>query len=295
MSGRSARVSIGIPAYNAERFIRETLDSIVGQSFGGLEIIISDNASTDGTADICREYAAKDSRIRYVRNARNVGAARNFNRVVELATAEYFKLANADDVCAADLVSKCVAVLDQNPEVVLCYGQTVLIDADGRALRMYEDGLDLRQPGARKRFGLAMSRTGLVNVLQGVLRTQALRRTGLLGSYVGSDVVLVAELALHGQFYELRERLFYRRLHGRAFSSLRSTESQQAYVDPGVKHAKGLHFWKLYREYVRAIGRAPLRAGEKARLLYLLMRRGITARNVLASELSEALRGMLGR
>ena len=77
------RVSVGVPVYNGERFIRQTLDSLVDQSFKDLEIVISDNASTDGTAAICEEYARRDDRIRYVRNERNVGLAKNFNRVVE--------------------------------------------------------------------------------------------------------------------------------------------------------------------------------------------------------------------
>src|SRR5438128_3187989 len=108
-------VSLGLPVFNGEAFLVQVLESILAQTYGDFELIISDNASTDATPDICRVYAARDPRIRYVRNATNVGAARNFNRVFQLSTGEYYKLANADDVCAPTLVERCVAVLDTHP------------------------------------------------------------------------------------------------------------------------------------------------------------------------------------
>ncbi len=288
-------VSIGIPVYNGERFIRETLDSIVGQTFENTEIIISDNASIDGTEEICREYAGKDRRIRYVRNAINIGSAPNFNQVVMLSSGQYFKLANADDLSAPDLVARCFAVLDHEKDVALCYGRTSLIDESGRELGPYEDRLDLRSPDVRDRFRLVLREIGLVNVLQGVVRSDALRRTGLLGSYLGSDVILVAELALYGQFRELPDRLFFRRMHGAAFSSLKTDESRRAYVDPRRQPRITLYWWRHYLEYMRAIVRAPLAAGVKRGLVYDVVRRGISARRTLLRELVGGVGQMVGK
>jgi glycosyltransferase involved in cell wall biosynthesis len=283
------RVTIGIPVYNGEKYLEETLRSIQAQTFRDFELVISDNASADRTQDICRAYAADDPRIRYFRNPSNIGLAKNFGRVVELATARYFKLANADDISAPTLVEKCVEVLDRAPDVVLCYGQTILIDGQGAVLRPYEDRLNLAESGAARRFDTALRRIGLVNVLQGVMRTAALRRTGLLGSYLGSDVVLVAELALYGKFTEIPERLFYRRIHDGAFSSLGSAARQRAYVDPRRTQGLHFHFWRHLGEHLRAIFRAPVPLREKLQLLYVVARRAITSRGVLVHELSDAM------
>src|ERR1035438_9843576 len=92
------RVSIGLPVYNGENYLDPALNSILRQDYSDLELIISDNASTDATGNICREYAAKDPRIRYYRNETNIGASANFNCLVKLARGEYFKWAAHDDV-----------------------------------------------------------------------------------------------------------------------------------------------------------------------------------------------------
>lgn len=160
---RTPRVSVGMPVYNGERFVGQALDSLVAQSFTDLEIVISDNASDDGTAAICAEYVRRDARVRYVRSAHNVGLAKNFERVVALSAGHYFKLANADDLCSPDLVARCVEVLDRDPEVVLCYGKTTLIDGEGQTLRPYEDRLGLRSASVAERFRQVLDRVGLVN------------------------------------------------------------------------------------------------------------------------------------
>lgn len=273
-----------MPVYNGERFVGQALDSLVAQSFTDLEIVISDNASDDGTAAICAEYARRDARIRYVRSARNVGLARNFQRVVALSTGHYFKLANADDLCGPDLVARCVEVLDRDPEVVLCYGKTTLIDGEGRTLRPYEDRLGLVSPSVTERFRQVLDRVGLVNVLQGVMRTEALRRTALIEGYLGADMVLVVELALHGRFHELPDRLFRRRIHDQAFST-RAHADQQALWEPQARRRIELYLWRHYLGYLRAIARTRLPSATKLRLAAVVARRSIAARRALAREL----------
>jgi len=124
-------VSIGMPIYNAEKFLRQALDALLGQTFGDFELIISDNGSTDGSEAICREYASKDSRIKYYKNETNLGAAKNFNRVFELSRGEYFKWASHDDICDPEYLERCVELLDRNPAVVLCYPKANTIDEQG--------------------------------------------------------------------------------------------------------------------------------------------------------------------
>ena len=105
------QVSIGMPVYNGEKFIREALDSLLAQTFTDFELIISDNASMDGTEAICREYAERDQRIRYVRQAENRGPAANFRFVLDEAVGEYFMWAAADDVWTSRFIENCSQML----------------------------------------------------------------------------------------------------------------------------------------------------------------------------------------
>ena len=98
------RLSVGLPVYNGENYLAESLEALLGQSYEDFELIISDNASTDGTADICRRYGKQDSRIRYIRQPRNIGLAPNHNFVFEQSRGEFFKWAAADDLYGRDLL-----------------------------------------------------------------------------------------------------------------------------------------------------------------------------------------------
>jgi glycosyltransferase involved in cell wall biosynthesis len=287
-------VSVCVPVYNGELFLRETLDSILAQTFQDCEIVISDNASTDLTPEICKQYAARDPRIQYSRNEINIGANPNFNRLVRLARAPYFKLANADDLCHPDLLARCVAVLDRHPDVVLCYGRTRLIDAGGSSLGDYDDGLDLPSPSAPARFRAAIERIALVNVLHGMLRTNVLRKTSLISSYPGADTVLVAELALHGKFFELPERLFFRRMHAAAASGLKGGDERQAYVCPAASTKYGaLRMTRSHLGYLSALLRAPLTPRERVALLCWVSRSAVRCRHDIARELLHVVRSSL--
>src|SRR5579859_2443011 len=123
-----ALVSIGMPLYNAERYLVEALDSLLAQDYSNLEVIISDNASSDGTEAICRNYAARDVRIAYHRSEVNHGAVWNFNRVFELAAGDYFMWAAYDDTRAPTFVSACVTALEGRPEAALCCTGVGFID-----------------------------------------------------------------------------------------------------------------------------------------------------------------------
>ena len=100
MTSEKPRISVGMPVYNGEAYIEIAIQSVLDQSFGDFELLISDNASTDRTEEICRDFAAQDPRIVYSRNEENIGAAPNYNRLVDVASADYFRWSNADDVLA---------------------------------------------------------------------------------------------------------------------------------------------------------------------------------------------------
>jgi len=130
----SPPLTIGLPVYNGQNYVSESLDSLLAQTYTDFELIISDNASTDSTEEICRDYAARDSRIRYVRQPVNIGAAPNHNYLVQAAHGRLFKWAAHDDLFAPKLVERCIEALDQ-PEVILAHAYMGIVDerlnADG--------------------------------------------------------------------------------------------------------------------------------------------------------------------
>ena len=146
------RLTIGLPVYNGERYLAESIESLLGQSYTDFELIISDNASTDDTSRICERYAKQDSRIRYYRQPRNVGLAPNHNFCAEQARGEFFKWAAADDLYHRDLLLRCVEVLDERPEVVLVHSYTAMIDGDGAVFQANAYRLNTAAPRASDRF-----------------------------------------------------------------------------------------------------------------------------------------------
>lgn len=263
------RLSVGMPVFNGEKYLAESLRSLLVQEFEDFELIISDNASTDRTEEICREYASKDRRIQYHRLDTNYGAAANYNRVFELARARYFKWAAHDDVCAPSYLGRCVTILDGSRSgPVLTYGKTVLIDEDGAVIRNYEDHLDLRSALPHQRFRSLLQNLVLCNALVGVIRSDALRATRLIQGFAASDVVLLAELALRGEFWEIPEPLFFRRVQRAQSPSGGETPSHKqgdssvqavaAWFAPGKRRQVALPRMRLLVEHVRAIHRAPL-------------------------------------
>jgi glycosyltransferase involved in cell wall biosynthesis len=266
MGENKPRVSIGLPVRDGENYLAETLDSILAQTYSDFELTISDNASTDGTEEIGRAYAARDERIRYFRNEKNLGAAENFNRVLELSAGEYFKWAAHDDLCAPEYLALCVEILDREPEVVLCYPRTRIIDGQGEFVEDYFDGFHLDSPKPNVRFRDVFRAPGLCNPVFGLMRARVLERTALIGNYAASDRVLLGELALHGQFYEVPEYLFLRRGHPQRSLAANVTDGEiAAWFDPAMRGKVLLPRWRRLLEYLRAAQRAPLSQTERIR------------------------------
>jgi glycosyltransferase involved in cell wall biosynthesis len=220
------RVSIGVPVFNGANFIREALDSLLDQSFRDFEIIISDNDSVDDTPEICAVYAQADDRIRLTRHPCNRGAAWNYNFVFKQARAPYFKWASHDDVCKPSFLKRCVEVLDNRPDVVLCFTNTTIIDAHSKPCQIYRNQLHLQHSNPAQRFRSCLFRRATEsNAIFGLLRVSALEQTRKIDNFVGSDNILLAQLALLGCFYEIDDALFLRRDHPE--TSLRANPSQR--------------------------------------------------------------------
>lgn len=229
-NGPVARLSIGLPVYNGEKLLPLALDYLLAQTFHDFEIVISDNASIDSTPQICRDYASRDRRIRYIRNEINLGAIANFNRTFELSSAPLFKWAAHDDLHQSNYLESCVRILDDDPTIVLAHSGTAFIDDDGQvfpfdaATETYIDPrTDTRQrpdsaaigdsPAAIERFRHVLFRARWGSHMFGVIRRDALAQTQLLLNFVSSDRAMLAELALLGRFRSVPDRLYLRRIH----------------------------------------------------------------------------------
>lgn len=262
MSGKRPRVSIGMPVFNADKYLEEALDSILSQTYSDFELIISDNASNDRTREICTAYAAADERIQYHRNRTNLGAARNFNRVFEMSTGEYFKWASYDDVLGPAYLSRCVEILDRDPLVVACHSKTGRIDEHSELVSVYEEYQYLRLTSNRphERFFDLIRLNHSCNIVFGLMRSSALEKTSLIGPYPASDRPLLAQLGLMGQLYEIPEILFYRRDHPETTWRVWGESPEViTWYDPTKAKQISLPYWRLFWEYRASIGRIPLK------------------------------------
>jgi glycosyltransferase involved in cell wall biosynthesis len=256
MSTQHPRVSIGLPVYNGENFLAEALDSLLAQTFTDFELIISDNASTDKTREICEAYAAQDARIHYYCNETNIGGSRNFNRVFEMARGTYFKWAAHDDICAPTFLERCVEVLDNDPEVILCWPRGQSIDTYGNALETFPPKPMLNSSQAHERFHECINVPHELASIFGVMRTEVLQKTRLMGHYPSSDRVLLGELSIRGRFYEVPEVLFLNRNHAKRFSrAFPGHHAYQEWFEPSRKKKITFPHWRILFEHFMSASR----------------------------------------
>lgn len=254
-------VFIGLPVYNGETYLAGALDCLLAQTFGDFTVFVSDNASTDGTAEIARAYAARDPRVVYHRHETNLGAAPNFNYCVERAEGTYFKWMAHDDLCEPTYLERCVAVLDADPGAVLCHARVRHLDAENRVGEAYARELTFADPDPAVRFARAMALDHACVTVFGVMRLDTLRRTARIGPFVGSDRPLLAELALHGRLEYVPEALFLWRDHPGRSVKLLNRRARLAWFDA---RAKGV--WaSLFTRQLLANQKAALRVPEGAR------------------------------
>ena len=156
-------VSIGVFLHNEDRFLRESLASLQAQDYPNLEIVVSDNCSTDHTDEICRQMGQGDPRINYERQEQNIGVAANSIRVLERANGKYFMWASGHDLWSPNLVSACVVSLQEHPDAALAYASSSWIDSDGQPLDKESGWYDTRgmDPSAGRRVPKGAAMAGL--------------------------------------------------------------------------------------------------------------------------------------
>jgi hypothetical protein len=277
--GVSLPLTIGLPVYNGQNYVSQSLDSLLAQTYPDFELIISDNASSDGTEEICRDYAARDCRIRYVRQPANMGAALNHNYLVQAARGKLFKWAAHDDLFAPKLVERCIEALDDQPELILAHAYMGIVDEGGKCVKIYDYRLATDSPRASERFRSLMFTEG-GDDFYGVIQTGVMRRIAPHNSYHNAGRKLIAELSLYGPFHQVPETMFWRREHPGRGDNLGSIQRVCTNLDP---RRKGQSAARLVAEMVAAypiaISRAPLSAAERRRC-YQVYAEWIAARTV---------------
>lgn len=271
-SNSMPRVALGMPVYNGQKYLCAALESILEQAYRNFELVICDNASTDSTETICREFAARDRRIRYVRNPTNLGAHPNYNRTFELSSGKYFKWVPHDDVLDPHYLEACVAALEQHPDAVLC--QTDLDFIDGEGKRIGVCGTDLGEAAAPKvktRFAAAILNAHNCYEVMGLYRRSILETSMLLKSFHGADRALIAELTLRGRFLHVSEPLLRVRDHKDRYTRAHVRPQERAvWHDAKLKGKHSFPTWHLYGEYWRMVLQARVQPSEKVAALLTL-------------------------
>lgn len=275
MSQTPPRLSIGLPVYNGEDFLPHAIDSILAQTFTDFELIVSDNASTDGTRAICEAYAKRDARVRYHRNDVNIGATQNWYLVHKLSTAGYFASAAHDDVYEPDYMRSCIEVLDKDPSVVVCHAKTMTIDEHGALLGPIDIEVDTMSPRPHERLRQLLTVDYMCIQLYGVMRSAALARAQVFQGYYGCDRNMLLELCLMGKIAEVPRHLFRHRLFAGALGVIvqsGKSAAEMTAIDPGTDWRRRSVGSILWRNYFRSVARLVSPFGERLRCYVELVR-----------------------
>lgn len=250
-----ALVSIGLPVYNGIAYLAEAIDSLLAQTYRRFELIISDNASTDGTSELCERYARSDDRVRYSRLDANIGGVHNHSRVVQLARGEYFMWASSDDRWDLRYIERCIELLQADPGLVLAYTLNATMNENGEPTGVYTPGYRLDTDDVVERFRQLTQTDNPIEPFYGLMRRDALMKTTPLRLHPGFDRFVLMELGLQGRFRQLAQPLYIRRIHTnqsvRAFPGL---HARYRWINPNA--SKRLFVWPFLEYAVRYSGAA---------------------------------------
>lgn len=285
-----AKVTVGMPAYNGEKFIADAIQCVLDQSYKDLVLLISDNASTDATEDICRDLAGRDERIVYVRHEKNLGATANYNFLAQQASSEYFKWHSCNDLLSRDMIERCVAALDAHDDVALVYAKTRLFVESLADARAYGEDPLADQDNALHRFIHVIDDMALNNIMNGVLRLDALRRTSMLREFFYADRTMMAELALQGKLVEDRECQFYRRMDEESATQMKSEDEVLKHFDPSWKRPLPFTNWRVYWSFLTGLWASDIGVGPATSGSLKVARRAWWSKSHLVADIRDFFR-----
>jgi glycosyltransferase involved in cell wall biosynthesis len=258
-------VTIGCAVYNGEATLRRALAAVVGQDYSNLEILLTDDCSTDGSRQIYEEFASTDPRIKIHRNPKNVGITETFNRLIREATGKYFMLADQDDIRDTSFVRKAVAALEADEDAVLCHSHTGVFMGDPNDVKYLitlhgVDGVSsrvLRYYNFLKYFA--------DTAVYGLFRSEVLKSTTLFRRDLGSANALLFESLLRGKFIQIPEVLYF--YSARGVKNRPDIDAEYERCNPGKKRPLlYLPFLVLALNQTKDIRRSPVRWLEKLEL-----------------------------
>ena len=259
-------VSIGLPCYNEEKFLEQTLNSLLEQDYENIEIIISVNSSTDSTQEISEKYAREYPEIiKYSRNPHNMGSIVNFNKVFKISQGEFFMWAGAHDLYSKNYIASSVKIMQSDQNVVVVYPLTVWIDYNGNKLEKVSGFIDTRGNNAVARFNQVLWANQ--HAIYGLMRPSALKKLRLNRQSIASGAVLLGELSLLGDFAYSPHVIWYRRESREKETSKQRISRYKKTLYPSKHYGnRFLPHWRIPFEFLIAIWKGPSSFREKVEL-----------------------------
>jgi Glycosyl transferase family 2 len=205
-------VSVGIPTFNRAAKLARAADSVLAQTLADIELVISDNASSDDTESICRALAERDARVRYLRSHVNRGPTANFNALFEELRGDHVMLLSDDDWLDNDYVAECLAELNRRLELVLVCGRARYL----RDQSVVREGVDMQldQDSPVRRVISYLSEVDENGVFYGLMSRAVLQRAAPMRNVLGNDWLLVAAVAAQGKVATITTTAVNRELGG---------------------------------------------------------------------------------
>ena len=283
---RAPLIAVGMPVYNAEAWVRQAVVALQQQTYRDFVLIINDNASSDNTLGICEALARNDDRIRIYRNTENIGVFRNHEKVFRLSEAKYFKWASANDLCAPTFLQCCLEALESNPGAVLAYPRAVVFTDDPARGENYPHDVDIRDKSPVDRFKRVLRDVRLNNAYTGLIRADTLRKVSANNVYQGSDIVLIAKLALRGEIMRIPQYLFYRQMNPQTASSRKDSAGLREFFASEGRDVLGRPTWDFHWHCLRAALSAPIPVEDRIRCAAHVARQFWWARRAILREMT---------
>ncbi len=292
--GPAPLVSVGVPVYNGAQYLEYTLEALCDQDFREIEVVISDNGSTDGTRAIAERFVNQDSRFGYTRLETNRGLPANYNTCLAHARAPYFVWNASDDLMRPGHLARCYAAYEARRDAAIVFSHAEEIDGDGRVVRPYKDDeLNLDGPSPAQRIRTYLARDIHMVGMGAMFRTDLLRRIGGMPPYYGSDIPLAVHLALIGPLVQVPGIGFASREHELRLTTMGRTDpvGQSAIHDGHTSPLIALKHWRLSAETVAVAFRVRLTMSERLKALTEILRwLNLRERGILTVELQTNIR-----
>lgn len=264
-------VGIGLPVYNNAKYLSKTLDSILNQTYPNITVYLSDDCSDDGTDDICESYAEKDDRIKYFRNEENLGANGNLEKVLSLATTDYFMFARGHEILSPDHIRDCVRILEEDKNVVLSFVTTQWIDETNKIISNKPIGyFDTRGFDVVTRCALVF--WGRLECFYGLTRTEVMKSIRFSENIIANDLIMLLEMALTGSFAHVRSGVRYRRYH---YSGETYRKRLQRYRTGAYRQLKTIDrlfpFARLPYHLCLSVMKSKVSASDKTKILLVVL------------------------